>query len=182
MPAKTFLASNLPPASGLRKDDTKKHILYRNTCHTVSQTYSTAHLHCLFRVIVYHIKTGKSTHFLCILLQTATKKIVFFLFILLKKFSQFLLDKIKIIWQNTIVVYRRVAQLGRALRSGRRSRRFKSCHADFKRSAKSRPFSVFSSHCITLPFYDSARFFTKPAFSVFQHRSIPSDIDNPCQS
>ena len=28
-------------------------------------------------------------------------------------------------------IHRRVAQLGRALRSGRRSRRFKSCHADF---------------------------------------------------
>ena len=32
---------------------------------------------------------------------------------------------------NIIVRLRRVAQLGRALRSGRRSRRFKSCHADF---------------------------------------------------
>ena len=27
--------------------------------------------------------------------------------------------------------YRSVAQLGRALRSGRRGRRFKSCHSDF---------------------------------------------------
>lgn len=37
-------------------------------------------------------------------------------------------------------VLRRVAQFGRARRSGRRGRRFKSCHADFKvwrrRSAK----------------------------------------------
>ena len=33
--------------------------------------------------------------------------------------------------QVKISYFRRVAQLGRALRSGRRSRRFKSCHADF---------------------------------------------------
>ncbi len=32
---------------------------------------------------------------------------------------------------DTSVVYRNVAQLGRALRSGRRGRRFKSCHSDF---------------------------------------------------
>ena len=32
---------------------------------------------------------------------------------------------------NKVVSLRRVAQLGRALRSGRRSRRFKSCHADY---------------------------------------------------
>ena len=29
------------------------------------------------------------------------------------------------------LIYRSVAQLGRALRSGRRGRRFKSCHSDF---------------------------------------------------
>ena len=33
-------------------------------------------------------------------------------------------------------LYRGVAQLGRALRSGRRSRRFKSCHLDHPRKTK----------------------------------------------
>ena len=32
--------------------------------------------------------------------------------------------------------YRSVAQLGRALRSGRRGRRFESCHSDFKKQRK----------------------------------------------
>ena len=44
-------------------------------------------------------------------------------------------------------IHRRVAQLGRALRSGRRSRRFKSCHADF--SLKIRAFlkaRIFCCH------------------------------------
>ena len=34
--------------------------------------------------------------------------------------------------------YRDVAQLGRALRSGRRSRRFKSCHLDQKSKAEAK--------------------------------------------
>ena len=37
----------------------------------------------------------------------------------------------------TIKYYRGVAQLGRALRSGRRSRKFESCHLDQKREEKS---------------------------------------------
>ncbi len=36
--------------------------------------------------------------------------------------------------QNISVAYRCVAQFGRALRSGRRGRRFKSCHTDKKRN------------------------------------------------
>ena len=35
---------------------------------------------------------------------------------------------------GNVVALRRVAQLGRALRSGRRGRRFKSCRADFQDS------------------------------------------------
>ncbi len=42
----------------------------------------------------------------------------------------FHLDNFIKIAQNISVVYRCVAQFGRALRSGRRGRRFKSCHTD----------------------------------------------------
>ena len=41
--------------------------------------------------------------------------------------------------QKTIQ-YRGVAQLGRALRSGRRSRKFESCHLDQKAKGTARPF------------------------------------------
>ena len=34
-------------------------------------------------------------------------------------------------WNIQYIYYRSVAQFGRALRSGRRGRRFKSCHSDF---------------------------------------------------
>ena len=47
-------------------------------------------------------------------------------------------------------IHRRVAQLGRALRSGRRSRRFKSCHADF--SLKIRAF--LKARIFLLSFFD----------------------------
>ena len=51
--------------------------------------------------------------------------------------------------------YRSVAQLGRALRSGRRGRRFKSCHSDFfigiPQSLMFIDFAVF-----LLPFYPAA--------------------------
>ena len=40
------------------------------------------------------------------------------------------LDKKAMVLYNILCVNRDVAQFGRALRSGRRSRRFKSCHPD----------------------------------------------------
>ena len=38
---------------------------------------------------------------------------------------------------------RRVAQFGRALRSGRRGRKFESCHADKRKGLQSSLFSLF---------------------------------------
>ena len=42
------------------------------------------------------------------------------------------IDKFPIIWydRKVLMMYRDVAQFGRVLRSGRRGRRFKSCHPD----------------------------------------------------
>ena len=42
--------------------------------------------------------------------------------------------------------YRDVAQLGRALRSGRRGRRFKSCHPDQKSTRLVRDLSILLIH------------------------------------
>ena len=47
-------------------------------------------------------------------------------------------------WGRAESHYRRVAQLGRALRSGRRGRRFKSCRADVEKST-SREYSFLIS-------------------------------------
>ena len=46
-------------------------------------------------------------------------------------------------FSNQITTFRGVAQLGRALRSGRRGRRFKSCHLDHKNSENHMVFGVF---------------------------------------
>ncbi len=41
------------------------------------------------------------------------------------------LDKRRYIWYNcNVIIFRGVAQFGRALRSGRRGRKFESCHSD----------------------------------------------------
>ena len=45
----------------------------------------------------------------------------------------------EIISYNLIVIHRGVAQFGRALRSGRRGRRFKSCHLDHSSEMLSAP-------------------------------------------
>ncbi len=41
-----------------------------------------------------------------------------------------MLDFLAVIVYNYLVIVRGVAQFGRVLRSGRRGRRFKSCHLD----------------------------------------------------
>ena len=51
--------------------------------------------------------------------------------------------------------YRSVAQLGRALRSGRRGRRFKSCHSDFfmQKNSKMKKRITVLSNTVILTFY-----------------------------
>ena len=58
------------------------------------------------------------------------------------------------------IFYRDVAQFGRALRSGRRSRRFESCHLDQKKKAQP---GLFSFAC---------NYWREPAFSAFRCKAL----------
>ena len=46
------------------------------------------------------------------------------------------------------MAHRCVAQFGRALRSGRRGRRFKSCHTDWRKAKKFLLYAFFISSCL----------------------------------